>query len=104
MENNDENLIRTLRDRIASLEIKVLALTDKHRRDVTALIGRDDIFYDYRKMLSAQIADLQDRITKLELLAYPNLVRDMDHLHEVIGDRPTISCNPLDFRTIKKSS
>lgn len=104
MENNDENLIRTLRDRIAALEIKVLSLTDKHRRDVSALIGCDDILHDYRKMQSAQIADLQDRITKLELLAYPNLVRDMDHLHEVIGERPTVACNPLDFRARGKSS
>jgi hypothetical protein len=99
-----EDKIETLEKRIASQEARLHELEVRHRRDISALVGGDDLLHDYRKMLSAALADLCDRIIKLELLAYPNLVGDLDRLREIIGNHETKAFNSLDFRdSVKKS-
>lgn len=102
--SNKETEIAGLRAKVADLEARLAALTDKHQRDVKALMGSDDVLFDFRRMLSAEISDVLDRLVKLELLHYPHVVRDMDHLRQIIGPLESQACNPLDFRGSRKKT
>src|SRR5690242_16179746 len=103
MQNNDKK-INQLEQKIADLEARVAKLTDKHQRDVKALMGCDDVLDKHRKVLLADLNDGLERIAHIELTLFPHLSRDLDHLNKVIGDQETKAYNPLDFRDRSKKS
>jgi hypothetical protein len=96
--SNSETEIAKLRAKVADLEALLAKLTDKHQRDVKALMGCDDILDKHRKATLAELTDAFDRIAHIELTLFPHLPRDIDHLNKVIGDQETKAYNPLDFR------
>jgi uncharacterized protein with von Willebrand factor type A (vWA) domain len=95
---NDAEKIRQLEQRIATLEERLAKFTDKHHREVQALMGCDDVLDKHRKAILSELTDAFDRIAHIELTLFPHLPRDIDHLNKVIGDQDTVAYNPLDFR------
>src|SRR5437764_11543498 len=103
MTNNDTE-IAALKAKIADLEARLAKLTDKHQRDVKALMGCDDILDKHRKAMHAELTDAFERIKKIELSLFPHLAHDIDDLNRVIGEGDTKAYNPLDFRDPSKKS
>jgi hypothetical protein len=103
MENGDEK-IRQLEQKIASLEDRLAKLAEKQQRDVTALLGCEDIHDKHRKLLSAELEDAFQRIINIELTLFPRLPANIRHLNRVIGDQEPKAYNPLDFRDRSKKS
>jgi hypothetical protein len=101
MANNDTD-IAALKAKIADLEAQLAKLTDKHQRDVKALMGCDDVLDKHRKINDAELTDAFERIKKLELTVFPHLPGDITDLNRVIGDGDTKAYNPLDFRDRNK--
>src|ERR1700722_1900856 len=93
-----------LKAKIADLEAQLAELTDKHQRDVKALLGCDDVLDKHRKAMHAELNDAFERIAHIELTLFPHLTRDINHLNDVIGDQETKAYNPLDFRDPSKKS
>jgi uncharacterized protein with von Willebrand factor type A (vWA) domain len=102
MTNDTE--IAALQAKIADLEAQLAKLGDKHQRDVTALMGCDDVLDKHRKAMHVELNDAFERIAHIELTLFPHLPRDSNHLNDVIGDRETKAYNPLDFRDPSKKS
>jgi len=102
--SNSENEITELRAKVADLEAQLAKLTEKHQRDVKALMGCDDVLDKHRKAMHAELNDAFERIAHIELTLFPRLPRDIDHLNNVIGDQDTKAYNPLDFRDVSKKS
>jgi hypothetical protein len=103
MTNNDTELA-ALKAKIVDLEAQLDKLTDKHQRDVNALMGCDDVLDKHRKVTDAELDDAFERIKKIELTVFPHLVSDITDLNRVIGDHETKAYNPLDFRDPTKKS
>ena|ERR1700730_13610635 len=103
METNDKKIYQ-LEQKIASLQERLAKLAEKQQRDVTALMGLDDVLDKHRKSLTAELCDAFDRIKHIELSLFPRLARDMNNLYDVIGDEDTKAYNPLDFRDPSKKS
>jgi predicted nucleic acid-binding Zn-ribbon protein len=101
---NDVDKIRQLEQRIAALEERLAKLSEKHQRDVKALMGCDDVLDKHRKAMLAELNDAFERIAHIELTLFPHLPKDIDHLNKVIGDQDTKAYNPLDFRDPSKKS
>ena len=101
---NDADKIRQLEQRIAALEERLAKLSEKHQRDVKALMGCDDVLDKHRKAMLAELNDAFERIAHIELTLFPHLPKDIDHLNKVIGDQDTTAYNPLDFRDPSKKS
>jgi hypothetical protein len=99
---NNETEIAELRTKIVDLEARLVRLTEKHQRDVRALMGCDDVLDKYRKVNDAELADAFDRIIKLELSVFRHLADDIIDLNRVIGDGHPKAYNPLDFRDRSK--
>jgi len=102
--SNSETEIAQLRAKVADLEARLAALTDKHQRDVKALMGCNDVLDKHRRVMLAEMNDAFERIAHIELTLFPNLPRDINHLNDVIGDQDTKAYNPLDFRDPSKKS
>lgn len=102
--SNTETEIAELRAKVADLEARLVTLTDKHQRDVKALMGCDEILDKHRKAMLAELTDAFDRIAHIELTLFPHLPKDIGHLNKVIGDQDTKAYNPLDFRDPPKKS
>ncbi len=103
MTNNDAE-IAALTAKITDLEARLAKLADKHKRDVKALMGCDDVLDKHRKAMHAELNDAFERIAHIELTLFPHLPRDINHLNDVIGDQDTKAYNPLDFRDPSKKS
>jgi len=93
-----ETEISILKIKVAGLEQRLEKLLLEHKKGIHSFVRADDVLHNHRRVITAELADAFDRIIKLELMMYPRLVRDMDHLHAVIGDREAKAYNPLDFR------
>lgn len=102
--SNSEMEIAELRAKVADLEARLAALTDRHQRDVKALMGCDDVLDKHRQTMLAEMNDAFERIAHMELTLFPHLPRDIGHLNKVIGDQDTKAYNPLDFRDPSKKS
>lgn len=102
--SNSETEIAELRAKVADLEARIAALTDKHERDVKALMGCNDVLDKHRRAMLAEMNDAFERIAHIELTLFPHLPRDINHLNDVIGDQDTKAYNPLDFRDPSKKS
>ena len=103
MQNNDEK-IHNLEQKVAALEERLAKLIQKHQRDVKALMGCEDVLDKHRKAMHAELNDAFERIAHIELILFPHLPRDINHLNDVIGDQDTKAYNPLDFRDPSKKS
>jgi uncharacterized protein with von Willebrand factor type A (vWA) domain len=103
MQNNDEK-IRHLEQKVTALEERLAKLTEKHQRDVKALMGCDDVLDKHRKAMQAELNDAFERIAHIELTLFPRLPRDINQLNDVIGDQDTKAYNPLDFRDPSRKS
>ena len=101
MTNNDPE-ITALKAKIAELETQFTKLTDKHQRDVKALMGCDDVLDKHRRANDAELTDAFERIIKLELSVFPHLADDINDLNRAIGAGDTKAYNPLDFRDRSK--
>ena len=101
---NDADKIRQLEQRIVALEERLAKLSERHQRDVKALMGCDDVLDKHRKAMHAELNDAFERIAHIELTLFPHLPRDINHLNDVIGDQDTKAYNPLDFRDPSKKS
>jgi hypothetical protein len=51
-----------------------------------------------------EIEDLVSSVVNLEHTVFPNLRKDLRHLHRVIGNKVTPALNPLDHRPLAKKS
>jgi hypothetical protein len=100
MQNHADKKIAQLERRVADLEQRLATLSEKQQRDVTALMGCDEVLNKHRKLNDAELADAFARIVKLELTVFPHLARDMTDLNRMIGDGDDDqkAYNPLDFR------
>lgn len=102
--SNSENEIAELRAKVADLKAQLAKLTEKHQRDVKALMGCDDVLDKHRKAMHAELNDAFERIAHIELTLFPHLPKDINHLNDVIGHQDTKAYNPLDFRDPSKKS
>jgi hypothetical protein len=100
--SNNEADINELRAKVADLEARLAGLTDKHQRNVTALMGCDAVLDKHRKLNDAELTDAFERIKKLELTIFPHLAGDIADLNRVIGNDERKAYNPLDFRDRQK--
>src|SRR5579862_177057 len=92
--------------RIAKLEAEVARLTEvvnessEMRKKLGRFTGKVNAlwegFIEYRSERNKWFEDAFDRIMNLEMFVFPNLVRDLDSVHSIIGsDAPK---TPLDVR------
>lgn len=102
--SNSQTEIAELRAKVADLEARLAKLTDKHQRDMKALMGCDDVLDKHRKVMLAELTDAFERIAHIEVTLFPHLPKDIDHLNKVIGDQDTKAYNPLDFRDPSQKS
>lgn len=102
--SDEADKINTLKEKVAQLETRLAQLAEKHQRDVTALMGLDDVLDKHRKAMDAELNDAFERLAHIEVTLFPHLPRDITHLNNVIGDKDTKAYNPLDFRDPSKKS
>jgi hypothetical protein len=95
-----------LHARLAKLEAEVARLTEiadeslKLMKTVGRLEPKLDVLWDgfleYRSKRNEWFKDAFDRIMNLEMFVFPNLVRDMQSVHRIIG--PEGEESPFDTR------
>jgi hypothetical protein len=83
--SNSENEIAELRAKVADLEAQLAKLTEKHQRDVKALMGCDDVLDKHRKAMHAELNDAFERIAHIELTLFPRLPRDITGAGSLVG-------------------
>lgn len=102
--DTSDNKIKLLEERVSILEVRLEKLTDKHQRDIKALLGCDDIQGKNGKIIWAELEDAFQRIMNIELKLFPQLPKAIRHLRKLIGDGEGKAYNPLDFRDPTKKS
>jgi hypothetical protein len=96
---------KTLEQRIEALEAGIQGLEARldgllKRLDKIAKFSHDyDLLQDkHLRILGRQQEDAFERIINLEVKFFPNLIKDIYRLHDIIGEGDNKAYNPLDWR------
>ena len=114
VESVETSRIEELLARLAKLEIEIAQMSERSEVDNRQLVKRFETlelkvkrfgghlsnlwsdFMDQRSAASGYLDAAFERVMNLELFIFPNLLRDMANVHEIIGFNAEIS--PLDSR------
>lgn len=87
-----------LRDEAILLRQRLMALEDKLERVIILSKNMDQLNAKHCTLLSREVHEAFDRIKHLELTVFPNLARDIQDVHDIIGEGENKADNPLDHR------
>jgi predicted nucleic acid-binding Zn-ribbon protein len=93
-----EERIKTLEAGIQGLETRLDGLLKRLDRISKGSYEYDMLLDKHIKILDQQQKDAFERIINLEVKFFPNLIKDISRLHNIIGEGDNKICNPLDRR------
>jgi hypothetical protein len=90
-----------LRKEIERLSAEVELLHQYIRQGADCMAKGDELGWRYCEYLERDVKNAFERIISLELTVFPNMQKDIDQIHTVIGEADNKVNNPLDRRDPK---
>ena len=97
-ERDPKPSLKELHDRLSKIESSLEALDSAFRKALKVYADFDKNLMEHCLRHDEEFSNAWDRIKNLEYAVFPNLARDIEALHNIIGEGEDWRKNPLDTR------
>jgi hypothetical protein len=99
MDESATNYLKELENQVKYLERRIEELALENKKMVKNFLDWDELYMERRlNLIERERADSLERIQNIEFKIFPNLIRDLDSLEDIIGVDENRRDNQLDRR------